>query len=150
MMQRVAEAAAAGRPPPQPCLTGIITPYREQCRKLRQAFEEVLGKDIASEVKIDTVDSFQGKQVQVVIFSCVRAAASESTRNARALLGVPPPSRASPSIAACGILPLCTVHSAAIPCAGQYAAPAIPGCLLHRANGIRNARGDMEKSLITA
>lgn len=115
-------------PPPMPgllshapraaCLStpavGVITPYREQRKLLRETFEEVVGKGPASEVNglvggrglsggsreaagwlgecvgahsspcsppllpspqvfIETVDSFQGKQLDVVILSCVRA-----------------------------------------------------------------------------
>jgi superfamily I DNA and/or RNA helicase len=56
---------------------------------MKQAFEEVLGPSIAKEVKIDTVDSFQGKQMDVIIMSCVRASGGDhSTSNKRALLGV--------------------------------------------------------------
>jgi AAA domain len=57
---------------------------------MKQAFEEVLGANIAKEVKIDTVDSFQGKQMDVIIMSCVRASGGEhsSFSNGRALLGV--------------------------------------------------------------
>jgi hypothetical protein len=59
---------------------------------MRQAFEEVLGPQIAAEVKIDTVDSFQGKQMDVVIMSCVRAAEDDAgSGNARSLLGAFPP-----------------------------------------------------------
>jgi senataxin len=54
---------------------------------LRQAFEEVLGADMAREVKINTVDSFQGKEMDVVIFSCVRASPSDASGTARSLLG---------------------------------------------------------------
>lgn len=59
---------------------------------MKQAFEEVLGENVAKEVKIDTVDSFQGKQMDVIIMSCVRASGGDhsSSSNARALLGVPP------------------------------------------------------------
>lgn len=57
---------------------------------MRQAFEEVLGESVAKEVKIDTVDSFQGKQMDVIIMSCVRASAGDhsNSSNARALLGM--------------------------------------------------------------
>ena len=40
---------------------------------MRQAFVDVLGPATGNEVKIDTVDSFQGKEMHVIIFSCVRA-----------------------------------------------------------------------------
>ncbi|KAL4419979.1 hypothetical protein ABPG75_007077 [Micractinium tetrahymenae] len=59
-----------------PTTVGVITPYREQRKLLRATFEEVCGKGPASEVFIETVDSFQGKQLDVVILSCVRASTS--------------------------------------------------------------------------
>lgn len=59
---------------------------------MKQAFEEVLGESVAKEVKIDTVDSFQGKQMDVIIMSCVRASGGDhsNSSNARALLGALP------------------------------------------------------------
>uniref|UniRef100_A0A1D1ZR49 AAA+ ATPase domain-containing protein n=1 Tax=Auxenochlorella protothecoides TaxID=3075 RepID=A0A1D1ZR49_AUXPR len=56
-----------------PTSVGVITPYREQRALLRKVFQDVVGKVAAAEVMIETVDSFQGKQLDVVIFSCVRA-----------------------------------------------------------------------------
>lgn len=49
----------------------LITPYRAQCKALRQAlkkhdFSEVLA------VEVDTVDAFQGRQADIVFFSFVR------------------------------------------------------------------------------
>lgn len=57
---------------------------------LRLAFERVLGPAVAAEVRINTIDSFQGKELDVVIFSCVRAASAASAASARSLLGAPP------------------------------------------------------------
>ncbi|PSC75196.1 Helicase sen1 [Micractinium conductrix] len=59
-----------------PTTVGVITPYKEQRNLLRKVFEDVCGKGPASEVFIETVDSFQGKQLDVVILSCVRASSS--------------------------------------------------------------------------
>ena len=49
----------------------LITPYRAQCKELRQAlrkhdFSEVLA------VEVDTVDAFQGREADIVIFSFAR------------------------------------------------------------------------------
>ena len=57
----------------KPTSVGVITPYREQRALLRRTFQAVVGKAAAAEVMIETVDSFQGKQLDVIIFSCVRA-----------------------------------------------------------------------------
>lgn len=45
----------------------IITPYKEQMRRLRTAFDGVIPK-----YNINTVDAFQGQENDIVIFSCVR------------------------------------------------------------------------------
>ncbi|GIM12262.1 hypothetical protein Vretimale_15638 [Volvox reticuliferus] len=51
---------------------GIITPYRAQRELIRRKFVEVLGPGVLDAVRIETVDSFQGKQLDVIILSCVR------------------------------------------------------------------------------
>lgn len=51
----------------------VITPYREQKALLRKLFEELWGKKTLKNVAIETIDSYQGRQVDVVILSCVRA-----------------------------------------------------------------------------
>ncbi|KAL9681514.1 hypothetical protein QQ045_013299 [Rhodiola kirilowii] len=51
----------------------IISPYKHQVRLLRERFEEKYGKDYSKIVDINTVDGFQGREMVVAIFSCVRA-----------------------------------------------------------------------------
>lgn len=74
-------------PPPgllrhYPRFTGsvaVITPYRAQLSTLRAAFRSVTqggsssASDPLSRVEFGTVDGFQGREADVVIFSCVRA-----------------------------------------------------------------------------
>ncbi|QDZ18340.1 P-loop containing nucleoside triphosphate hydrolase [Chloropicon primus] len=74
---------SAGNPPQRrrypPCgmSVGIITPYRYQRDLIREAFEKKYGSvgwdSRANNVRIDTIDSFQGKERDVIILSCVRA-----------------------------------------------------------------------------
>ncbi|WWC61936.1 uncharacterized protein I303_104522 [Kwoniella dejecticola CBS 10117] len=64
---------------------GIITPYLSQFRllsnhltdpKRRQAFTDLIGPDRTSElddIEIKTVDGFEGREKEVIIFSCVRS-----------------------------------------------------------------------------
>lgn len=54
----------------------VITPYAQQCRLLRQSFTDLLGSKYESVVEINTVDAFQGREANIVIFSAVRAAGS--------------------------------------------------------------------------
>ena len=54
----------------------VITPYRAQVGCLRDAFRRALGGDtalLAKGIEFGTVDGFQGREADVVIFSCVRA-----------------------------------------------------------------------------
>ena len=63
---------------------GIIAAYRAQCKELRAAFLKKFGKFIfsgANEVEISTVDGFQGREKDVIIFSCVRAPVRGPTRS---------------------------------------------------------------------
>lgn len=63
--------------------------YRDQCKKLYTAFVHVLGQEKAREVSINTIDAFQGKEVDVAIMSCVRASGDPLGGDARSLLGAP-------------------------------------------------------------
>ena len=55
---------------------GIITPYKSQLRELRSRFAELHGESIFSKVEFNTTDAFQGRESEVIIFSCVRASAT--------------------------------------------------------------------------
>jgi len=62
---------------PDKVSVAVITPYREQRAVLRQTFISVCGSaDVLNEVAIETVDSYQGRQVDIVMLSCVRAGAA--------------------------------------------------------------------------
>jgi len=50
---------------------GVITFYREQVRKLQEMVEEAR----LDSVQVETVDSFQGRELDVVVISCVRSGA---------------------------------------------------------------------------
>ncbi|CAI7833455.1 unnamed protein product [Closterium sp. NIES-53] len=51
---------------------GVISPYKHQVKLLRDKFRELLGEG-AHRVDVNTVDGFQGREKDVIIFSCVRA-----------------------------------------------------------------------------
>jgi senataxin len=52
---------------------GIITPYKAQLFRLRQRFTEMYGEGITEEIEFNTTDAFQGRECEIIIFSCVRA-----------------------------------------------------------------------------
>lgn len=52
---------------------GIITPYKSQLKELRLRFAQKYGETILTTVEFNTTDAFQGRESEVIIFSCVRA-----------------------------------------------------------------------------
>lgn len=57
---------------------GIISPYKEQIRMLRDVFQRKFGSTILNEIDFNTVDGFQGQEKEIIIMSCVRASESGS------------------------------------------------------------------------
>lgn len=55
---------------------GIITPYKSQLKELRIQFARRYGDEIFAQIEFNTTDAFQGRESEVIIFSCVRASAS--------------------------------------------------------------------------
>ncbi|KAI1875942.1 uncharacterized protein JN550_001438 [Neoarthrinium moseri] len=52
---------------------GIITPYKAQLYQLREQFAAKFGPSISEEIEFNTTDAFQGRECEIIIFSCVRA-----------------------------------------------------------------------------
>lgn len=52
---------------------GIISPYKEQIKNLRNEFSRKFGASILAEIDFNTVDGFQGQEKEIIIMSCVRA-----------------------------------------------------------------------------
>ncbi|PKY01962.1 tRNA-splicing endonuclease [Aspergillus campestris IBT 28561] len=52
---------------------GIITPYKGQLRELKNQFSARFGSSILNMIDFNTTDAFQGRESEVIIFSCVRA-----------------------------------------------------------------------------
>ena len=55
---------------------GVITPYKSQLRELRSRFAQKYGDSVLTIVEFNTTDAFQGRESEVIIFSCVRASFS--------------------------------------------------------------------------
>lgn len=53
---------------------GIITPYKSQLKYLKDRFVGEYGNEITKDVMFNTTDAFQGREAEIIIFSCVRAA----------------------------------------------------------------------------
>jgi senataxin len=52
---------------------GIITPYKSQLRELKNSFINRYGQDIFDVIEFNTTDAFQGRESDIIMFSCVRA-----------------------------------------------------------------------------
>ena len=52
---------------------GVITPYKQQLKVLQDRFSRSLGSGPSSEIEFNTVDGFQGREVDILILSTVRA-----------------------------------------------------------------------------
>jgi len=57
---------------------GVITPYKTQLADLRQKFSGKYGPEILKKIEFNTTDAFQGREREIIIFSCVRASQSGS------------------------------------------------------------------------
>lgn len=55
---------------------GVITPYKSQLRMLRDRFANRFGQEIFDIIEFNTTDAFQGRESEIIIFSCVRASPS--------------------------------------------------------------------------
>ncbi|KAH7116848.1 tRNA-splicing endonuclease-like protein [Dendryphion nanum] len=55
---------------------GIITPYKSQLKELKARFSQSYGPTILEDVDFNTTDAFQGRECEIIIFSCVRASPS--------------------------------------------------------------------------
>ncbi|KAL8205981.1 hypothetical protein R6Q57_009532 [Mikania cordata] len=62
---------------------GVITPYRQQVLKISRALEAFVG----SEIKVGTVESFQGQEREVIIVSTVRSTIKHDETDKRHCLG---------------------------------------------------------------
>jgi len=56
---------------------GVITPYKSQLRELRARFARKYGDTIFSTIEFNTTDAFQGRESEIIIFSCVRASSTK-------------------------------------------------------------------------
>ena len=61
----------------KPCHIALISPYREQLSLLQNRFRPYTQRD--SLLELNTVDGFQGREVDIVIFSCVRGPTTSSS-----------------------------------------------------------------------
>lgn len=52
---------------------GIITPYKAQLSELKARFSQKYGQEITEDIDFNTTDAFQGREADIIIFSCVRA-----------------------------------------------------------------------------
>lgn len=55
---------------------GVITPYKGQLNELKIVFGRRYGESIFKTIEFNTTDAFQGRESEIIIFSCVRASPS--------------------------------------------------------------------------
>ncbi|UNI24349.1 DEAD-box type RNA helicase [Purpureocillium takamizusanense] len=55
---------------------GIITPYKAQLFELQRRFQKRFGDNILEAIEFNTTDAFQGRECEIIIFSCVRASST--------------------------------------------------------------------------
>ena len=55
---------------------GMITSYKAQLNELKLRFARRYGDEIFNDIEFNTTDAFQGREREIIIFSCVRAKAS--------------------------------------------------------------------------
>ncbi|KAH9224799.1 SEN1 N terminal-domain-containing protein [Leptodontidium sp. 2 PMI_412] len=55
---------------------GIITSYKAQLNEMKVRFAREYGEGIFEEIEFNTTDAFQGREREIIIFSCVRAKAT--------------------------------------------------------------------------
>lgn len=66
---------------------GIITPYKRQLAVLRSRFSSAFGSQVAADMELNTVDGFQGREVDILVLSTVRATHSASDGNSQSRIG---------------------------------------------------------------
>ena len=59
---------------------GVIAPYSSQRKLLKKLFKEHFGIK-KCQVEVSTIDGFQGREKDIIIFSCVRAPYYSQTNN---------------------------------------------------------------------
>lgn len=55
----------------------VITPYGQQLNILKKLFNKEKGSSFLQKIEVNTVDAFQGREADIIIFSCVRASKSK-------------------------------------------------------------------------
>lgn len=67
----------------KPSQIGVITPYEGQRAHLVSNLKRNLAQDVVEQLEVASVDSFQGREKDYIIFSCVRSNESGENNNAQ-------------------------------------------------------------------
>lgn len=78
VLDMVLEIQKFVKPEDFPGMVGIISPYKEQIRVIKNLFVNKFGYLITKEIDFNTVDGFQGQEKEIIIMSTVRALESGS------------------------------------------------------------------------
>uniref|UniRef100_A0A0L8G725 DNA replication ATP-dependent helicase/nuclease n=1 Tax=Octopus bimaculoides TaxID=37653 RepID=A0A0L8G725_OCTBM len=65
------------------CLSdiGVIAPYRNQVKLVQQTLINVIGKEAAQYVEVNTVDQYQGRDKDIIIVTFVRNSSKENLKS---------------------------------------------------------------------
>lgn len=66
---------------------GIITPYRKQVKKIREQLEKCIKHDSVDDLKVGTVEEFQGEERSIILVSTVRSKTESLQHDERFHLG---------------------------------------------------------------
>eukprot|EP00106_Octopus_bimaculoides_P016352 XP_014783794.1 PREDICTED: DNA replication ATP-dependent helicase/nuclease DNA2-like isoform X2 [Octopus bimaculoides] len=68
------------------CLSdiGVIAPYRNQVKLVQQTLINVIGKEAAQYVEVNTVDQYQGRDKDIIIVTFVRNSSKENLKSCNA------------------------------------------------------------------
>ncbi|CAI9714834.1 Hypothetical predicted protein [Octopus vulgaris] len=68
------------------CLSdiGVIAPYRNQVKLVHQTLINVIGKEAAQYVEVNTVDQYQGRDKDIIIVTFVRSSSKENLKSCKA------------------------------------------------------------------
>lgn len=86
LVMNVCEEIRSSTPSMDMSSVGVISPYSRQVYQIKDRLK-TMPKEIGGAVEVNTVDGFQGREKDVIIFSCVRSYTAEDTAHKSKTIG---------------------------------------------------------------